>query len=468
MNSKTAEALAALPADLDDPIESTPPLADLLSGLSHRPVPVGRWNRFWILGSIQARIAAGYMAHWLRSGFASAEGREASLNEARLSAALKMLGGMTYLRGGIMKLGQTLSNWPEVAPTQIYETLAALQFEAPPMHFGLLRELVHDELGGDPEELFAEFDTEAFAAASLGQVHRARLHTGEEVAVKIQYPNIARSIHADIENLLLLMTPMRLGRNWSNFMAQMDDVRRTLDMELDYLHEAELQREAASFFRPDDDIVVPKVYDAFTSRRVLTTDYLDGKHAREFLADKPTQKLRNRHAEQLLTSALRLFYSGKLVYADPHPGNYLFLPDGRLGLLDFGCARHLRGADWDYCLHANIAMRDGQSLDAFIAESVELADVSEMGAEHRDFIASFCDWIWEPVRHDGPFDFSDRDYFERGAALMATVFKKRFTRSRPMNNWLNRSFFGVRSMLHVLGARVDMKRINDVEASVLP
>ncbi len=143
----------------------------------------------------------------------------AALAEAHLRAAVKILRTMGYLRGAAMKLGQALANLPSIVPDQIVETLERLHFEAPPMHFALLRERVRNELGREPEEAFATFDTRAFAAASLGQVHRATLHSGAAVAVKIQYPAIGRSIRSDFRNLSALLLPLRLGRGWEPMKA---------------------------------------------------------------------------------------------------------------------------------------------------------------------------------------------------------------------------------------------------------
>ncbi len=115
-----------------------------------------------------------------------------------------------------MKVGQTLVNFDDLLPDELVKTLEQLHFEAPPMHYALVREHLHNELGGDPETIFAEFETTAFAAASLGQVHRARLKTGEPVAVKVQYPGIARTIRSDFRNLIAVLTPMRLSKDWQN------------------------------------------------------------------------------------------------------------------------------------------------------------------------------------------------------------------------------------------------------------
>ncbi len=224
-----AELIDALPAEAMEPEAPSTPLQDLLQRLSHKPVPIGRFNRLWVLGTLQAKIAAAYLAWWLRGGYASTDKRERTLNETHLKAALKLLGGMSYLRGAVMKVGQIIATHPDVAPEQFADVLGRLHFEAPPMHYSLLREFVRTELGADPEDVFDEFETTAFAAASLGQVHRARLKgSSQQVAVKIQYPNIGRTIRADFANMAAFLTPMRRSSEWGRLKAPFDDVRHLL------------------------------------------------------------------------------------------------------------------------------------------------------------------------------------------------------------------------------------------------
>jgi predicted unusual protein kinase regulating ubiquinone biosynthesis (AarF/ABC1/UbiB family) len=219
MDPQVNDLIDGLPIEIKEPTRTSvgTSLQGLLEDLSKRRVPVGRFNRGWIFGALQAKIAAAYIAHWIRSGFSGAEAKERQLNETRLKAALQLIGGMGYMRGAIMKMGQILGNYPNLAPDEFASFLGLFHFEAPPMHFSLLREFVRDEWGADPEELFEEFDTNAFAAASLGQVHRARLKgSGETVAIKIQYPGIARTIREDLDNLRMLLLPMRLNRDWAS------------------------------------------------------------------------------------------------------------------------------------------------------------------------------------------------------------------------------------------------------------
>ena len=206
----------------------------MLADLASRPVPTGRVHRAWCLGTLSARIAAGWMATVIRGAFDSEEERVKRSNEERLRAAIAILGRMSYLRGAVMKVGQLLANYPDLIPEQLLDMLSRLHFEAPPMHYALLAEQVRHELGAEPEELFDTFEREAFAAASLGQVHRARSRDGHELAVKIQYPGIARTIESDFRNLSTLSAPMRLGADGDNLAEQMAYMRDMVLMEADY------------------------------------------------------------------------------------------------------------------------------------------------------------------------------------------------------------------------------------------
>ncbi len=456
-------ALGSLPADLDSPdTDAAPDFARLLEAGVTRPLPLGRMRRGWILGSLQARVAAGYLVAWLRGGLAGDDDKQRLRDEAHLRAALQLLGTMTYLRGVVMKLGQTLANYPTLAPEEFVETLGALHFEAPPMHFSLLREMVRRELGADPETLFSEFDTTAFAAASLGQVHRARLPDGTEVAVKIQYPGIDRAIREDFRNVSALLLPMRFGERWKHIRRQFEDIRTMLDLELDYVAEADFQERARAVLTPETEVVVPRVHHRYSSARVLTTDFLHGMHLDEFLATQPSQELRDRHGRQLLHAALRTF-NRRLCHSDPHPGNYLFLPDGRLGLIDFGSCRLFDDEEWAYCERMTEGFyRGGDVLERGLRQSTDREDGEALPADHDRLLHAMVDWLWEPMRHEGVFDFGG-DYFTRGMTLFDEILSKRYTLSAVVNTWINRNFLGVRAMLFRLGARVDMRSISEHE-----
>src|SRR2546423_277904 len=201
-----AELIAALPETTASAEgQEAGPLGAMRDAWSLRPIPVGRFQRLRMLGTLQAKIGAAYLFYWLRGWFKDADVNKRLLAETHWRTALRVLDSMSYLRGAAMKVGQTLANFPDIVPREFVETLDQLHFDAPPMHWSLLREMAFNEWGDDPENVFESFEKRAFAAASLGQVHRARLKGGEEVAVKIQYPGIARTIREDFGNLFLFL-----------------------------------------------------------------------------------------------------------------------------------------------------------------------------------------------------------------------------------------------------------------------
>ena len=434
-------------------------MKEILADLALRPTPVGSLHRLWTLSELSVQIALAYFALWMRQWFTDAEGTTRQLMETNLRVALKLFHRLGYLRGAMSKLGQTAGNLPLLLPKQVADTLDRLHFDSPPMHYPLIREVVRNEFGKGAEEMFLNFEKEAFAAASIGQVHRAQLQSGEKVAVKIQYPGIARTIDADFRNLSALLLPMRLGKDWDSAKAQFEEVRRMLNQEVDYLQEAESTRLARNLFREDDGIVVPRVYPEYSGTRVLTTDYIQGLHLPEYLATNPSQESRNAFGTKIYVAWMRLYYAFT-PHADANPGNYLFLSDGRLGLIDFGCVQHFDAEQREIVLLADRMVFEDASLTREVVRRVcgvtdddpALPDYLQMMEESRD-------WMMEPVSKPGPFDFGDAAHFQRGLDRFSHTVQKRITRANPMFVYWNRSLFGIKAMLYRLGAQVDVHEV---------
>jgi predicted unusual protein kinase regulating ubiquinone biosynthesis (AarF/ABC1/UbiB family) len=396
MTPSVGELLQAFPEDAEiaEPIS----LPNTLAAVSRRSLPVGRWQRLRLLATLQAKIGAAYLMYWLRGWFQNADQKQRLLAETHWRTALRLLDSMGYMRGAVMKVGQTLANFPDIVPHQFVETLDRLYFDAPPMHWPLICEMVRNELGNDPENIFASFDKRAFAAASLGQVHRARLKTGEEVAVKIQYPGIASTIREDFRNLFFFMLPGRLSKDWQNMKDQLEDLRARLERETDYSAEAGVQQKVRSLFREDDEIVVPRVYPQHSTTRVLTMDRLGGVHLQEYLARNPSQEERDEFARKIVRAWYRMQYAGRLLYADFHPGNFLFMDDGRLGVIDFGFMLPLVDELWPVMRDMDRAFTTGQREDLTAAVKewsgacalVTAADDSILGTKPISVAASTC------------------------------------------------------------------------------
>jgi aarF domain-containing kinase len=441
-------------------------LAKLITNISNKKVPVNSFSRIWTLGSLHARVTAGYFAYWLRSRFSGADERQRLKNDAHLAAALKLFGTMGYLRGAVMKIGQMLANLPEVVPEEFAEVLSALHFEAPPMHFAMVREVFLDEFGREPEQVFASFEQKAFAAASLGQVHRARLHSGEEVAVKIQYPGIARTIKADLRNLRLLLQPLCLTRDWQDTLNKLADIEQMLLMETDYEQEASFGKKARLLFTEKDRVVVPRVYDEYSTKRVLTTEYLRGCHLEEFLARNPGQEERDHFTTLLTIATIRVYYQLHWFLADPHPGNFIFMEDGRLGMIDFGCTRAMTDEEWQLLCELERATveRDEAAFNRITAKACLFDGPEEMEPERLEIVRRGVYWNMEPWLEEGLFDFGDRDFFMRGVDGLMEMTRKRYTRGSPLYLWSNRFVFGGRAFCYRLKGRCEFMKIYKQES----
>ena len=458
-----AELIKALPEE-SVPEDRSAEMPPSLAAASLRPVPVGRVRRVGALGALQAKIAVAYLFYWMRGWFRPADEKERLLAETHWRTAVRVLDSMGYLRGAVMKVGQTLANFPDIAPSEFVETLERLHYDAPPMHWSLLREMAHNELGGDPENLFAAFETRAFAAASLGQVHRARLHSGETVAVKIQYPGIARTITEDFRNLNLFLLPGRLTKDWDSVKAQMEDVRMRLEQETDYELEAGMLTKVWPLFNEEDGIVVPRVYPELSTARVLTMSWIDGVHLDEFLRGQPSQEERNEAGRKILRAWYRLFAAGRLFYADLHPGNFLFMKGGRLGLLDFGFMLPLDEELWELFRRIDEPLTTGKPSDRLqaVKEICCIPDQPE-DADRLRLSDEFSDWSWRPRYCGGEFDFGDEAEFRRGVSMAAEMSRKRYTQGPRWNFAVARQLFGYRSILYRLKARIDVKSICEEE-----
>jgi predicted unusual protein kinase regulating ubiquinone biosynthesis (AarF/ABC1/UbiB family) len=280
--------------------------------------------------------------------------------------------------------------------------------------------------------------------------------------VKIQYPGIARTIESDFRNLFLLMLPARLTKDWDSVKDQCEDLQRRLEQETDYVREAKNLELARSLFREEDGIVVPRVYPEWSTARVLTMERLEGVHIDEYLARKPSQRERNELGRQILKAWYRLLYAGRMLYADYHPGNFLVLEDGRLGLLGFGFVMNLDDEQWEMFRKMDRPLTTGNREER-LATLKEWNDVSDDEPERLRLNDEFCEWFWMARSMGREMDFSDTEDFRRGIDLFSELVRKRYTRGRAESPTLCRCQFGWRAILYQLGARIDIQALAEEE-----
>ncbi len=304
------------------------------------------------------------------------ERRQAAATRQQLKSAQSLVKLFAGMRGAAMKVGQTLSAVdlglvPEAVRPQFQEILATLQQNADPVSFKAIRTVVEDDLGERLGAAFADFEPDPIAAASIGQVHRAQLHDGRVVAVKVQYPGVAEAIFADLQNLRLGLKLLSTIAPGIDTGAIAGEIRERITEELDYELEASNHREMARAYAGHPFIFVPGVVTALSRERVLVTEFVDGER---FAAarDKPEAE-RDRIGEVLVRFYINGPLRHRLLNGDPHPGNCLFMPDGRVAFIDFGFFKHLTDVDIRQLLVTTRALRDRDP-------KALLAVVAELGA----------------------------------------------------------------------------------------
>jgi len=287
------------------------------------------------------------------------------------------------------------------------------------------------------------------------------------MAVKIQYPGIARTIREDFRNFFLCLLPGRLNKDWQNTKDQFDDLRARLERETDYTVEAAVQEKVRALFHEDDGIVVPRVHRRHSTSRVLTMDFLNGVHLDEFMAPNPSQEERNEFARKIVRALYRMLYAGRLAYADNHPGNFLFMDDGRLGVIDFGFVVARSDDEWMLIHKVDRALTTGRREDriAVVKESCFITDESA-DADRLRLSEEFFDWADGAPYRGRPFDYGDEADFRRGIDLFTEMVRKRYNRARPSTPAQARFHFGVRAMLYRLKAKIDVRPIAEEEVKV--
>src|SRR5215217_712304 len=351
-------------------------------------------------------LVAGQSARWAGTRAAnrlrSPEDADAATGERAAALARELVKQLGQLRGAAMKVGQVLSTVdftaiPESEREEFKTTLAALRDDVPPLPFKKVRKLLEGELGGRVSDHFESFEEEAFAAASIGQVHRAVTLDGDAVAVKIQYPGVAEAVESDLRNLSLLLPLVKRLAPGLDVRALYGELRERIAEELDYELEAQNHRAVERAFRGHPSVHVPKVHTDLSSRRVLVTDLLSGRRFEEVKALDDAE--RDRFGEIVFRFYFSLLSRLRRVSGDPHPGNYLLLDDGRVGFLDFGLMRTLdpEQLEGERALARAVVAHDAPAVHAILAELGYLPDPADFEPEALlEWLVAAGEWYLQP------------------------------------------------------------------------
>ncbi|MGE0788350.1 MAG: ABC1 kinase family protein [Sandaracinaceae bacterium] len=382
------------------------------------------------------------------------------------------------LKGLPMKIGQILSYMDGVVPPEqeaIYQSiLGRLRTSSIAIDEASWRGVIHEELGMAPEKAFDEFDPEPIARASIGQVHAA-MFEGERVCVKVQYPEIVRATEADLENMEAIVAIVRRVMPSVDTRQMIQDFRDRLAEECDYRIEASHQRRFAAIYENDPDLLVPRVIDARSTQRVLTTRRIGGVSLEAFVASS-SQAERDRAGVALFRFAFGTLLQHGLFHADPHPGNLLFMADddGRLGVLDYGCVQPIDDEARRDLSALISAARAGRDLREPARRGLGIGAIDD---ESADAMVEIVRLVLAPILEPQPYRFTRR--FASDITRAVTDAKMRlgprylsrrgsFEIERPGVMFVVRNLFGLATIWGQLEARADFRAIVDEMLAVQP
>lgn len=391
--------------------------------MAKKPVTT-RSGRFLRLAGMTASVAGQYAGQRARRIFRSEEDDEGARSESYTRMADQIVDTLGELKGAVMKVGQIASQTQDFLPREFSDALERLQKEAPPMPFEVIVGQVESELGKPVSELFEYLQEQPYAAASIGQVHRARLHDGTDVIVKVQYPGVDESCDSDLKQLRLALKLGGLLRMPKEHVDQLfGEIRVRLKEELDYENEARNLELFQSFHANDDWIVIPKVFDSHSSRRVLTMELVEGDHISKVTPEKYDQDTINLIGHRIFTMMADQLFRYQCIHGDPHAGNFAYRPDGTIVLYDFGCVKKLKPEIVEAYRNALVSAleEDYAALDQHLIALG--ARVESQPAVDEAYYAMWRDILIQPFNSGAPYDFAESDLHKDVAAKTTTVFK---------------------------------------------
>tara|TARA_B100000609_G_scaffold185986_1_gene170329 strand:- start:1007 stop:2515 length:1509 start_codon:yes stop_codon:yes gene_type:complete len=416
-----------------------------------KKIKTGRMGRAFGLSKVALRGGSRWLVDKARDSFSNEEEKQARSEQRGVEIATQMLKTFSEMRGAAMKIGQMLSYLDDMLPPEGQKILALLQRDAAPMPYEKVTAQFQRDFGKPPEDLYQHFEPTPIAAASIGQVHKAILHDGTPVAVKVQYPGIKEAMEADLKNAKFLGLFQQVMFFRTDTKAIMNEIQERLIDECNYLKEAEYQQIFYDRFQEHPSIVVPQVHHDLCGEHILTTTFHDGLGFYEWLATDPSQDARERVTKSFYRFYLGSFYLDGLFHCDPHPGNYTFLEDGRIVFFDYGCTRHFEESRRQLWIElCKAAMRDDR--ETFHKLAVPIGFFQEGQSYDREAFEGLIQYLYKPYLKDEPFDFRahpPRDTFREMFVENANLFKLNMPADAV---FLNRIGFGLVSLLSEIGS----------------
>jgi predicted unusual protein kinase regulating ubiquinone biosynthesis (AarF/ABC1/UbiB family) len=421
-------------------------------------VPTGRVGRLLRFGGIASGIAGGVAAGGLR---ALAQGKRPDMGQLLLTPAntLRLTDGLSHLRGAALKLGQMLSmDTGLVLPDDLTAILGRMRDDARHMPPKQLQTVLNAEWGAGWYGLFAQFDVRPFAAASIGQVHRATTRDGQHLAIKVQYPGVRASIDSDVDNMATLLRLPGLLPRGMDVVPLMAEAKRQLHCEADYLAEARHLAQFGALLSGSEMFVLPALHHDLCKPQVLAMTYVESAPLESLV--EASQGVRDRVAAALIDLVLRELFVFGVMQTDPNLANYRYDPKtGRVVLLDFGAVQPVAPAlAADFRALARVALNGGA--DETRAVMLRIGYFGPATApRHQALIQSMFDVAMSPLRQDAPFDFARSDLLERLRDMGLAIGNDRELSHVPpaATLFLHRKIGGMYLMAAKLRARVALR-----------
>lgn len=421
-----------------------------------KTVPTGKLSRSKVVGKALLRIGASKAKSVLTKSYKEHNHEEIA------DIIFEALG---ELKGVSVKIAQQIALGMPFLPPVYIEKIGKSFHAIPPVNKALIRKIIKTELGSYPQDIFDTFEMEAFAAASLGQVHLATKRK-EKLAVKVQYPGIKKSIASDIRLIHFALRRFARGHNVEHIIQEIEE---RLYEEVDYEQEAK----NITFFREqlrNEKIVIPVCYPELSSGKVLVTSFLEGLNFEDYLAANPSQREIDACAQLIFDSFFDALYTLNRIHADPNPGNFLFLEDGKLGLIDFGCVKQV---DDDFlksytALHLDLlnSAEDEILVGHYHALGMIAEDIpSKMLHFYQEVIKPLDTLYIEPLKRES-YDFSvHNDFSKRGFEAIFEVQKKQYHSVHQLNEqflFLDRTLLGYYALFEKMGAKIETKYVKNL------